>query len=182
MQEIGRCRGKYRYLSGLTCAIIRGNGNSTASILAAVSALSGDQCCGLRDHDADHIGHLAGCEWKALRQSDADAGCDGPDPEPASDRHGYCSSLPDSVYVHCQTGRYAFVHREGTWHHARRTDGCEWIARCQSSGRRAGAGDPDCRSGRAHRDTRSFGSATDAIVTRTINRRDHSWRGGCRGP
>jgi hypothetical protein len=48
------------YLSAVTCAIIRGNGNRTAIVLAAVPALFGFERRGFGDHDADRISHLAG--------------------------------------------------------------------------------------------------------------------------
>jgi len=67
------------YLSGKTCAIIRGDGYRSANILAAVPALLGFECRGLGDHDAYHSGHLARRVRRRKASIDANARCAGQD-------------------------------------------------------------------------------------------------------
>lgn len=67
------------YLSGKTCAIIRGDGYRSANILAAVPAVLGSECRGLGDHDAYYSGHLARCVRRTGAGINANPRCAGQD-------------------------------------------------------------------------------------------------------
>ena len=106
-----------RYPSAKTCAMIRGDGDGSKILLAAVSALSSSECRGFGGHDVDRLGHLAGRFRRSGCRLDTNAGCARQGRQLAAHGHGDFATFSDTGHVYGQGWGYALIDCKSAWHH-----------------------------------------------------------------